>query len=233
LISAEALAHVQTRLVAEQVEKLRRQNLELIQANDALRRTQGLWQGLFESHLLGVALLDPHGQIQVHNPRCAELLNLEPGQLAGLTIGTLVAERERPAVAELFARHESAAPVTRDLTLTVPGRGLRSFRFTAEWIAETGQICVCLDDVTEQRALEGRMKQREKQILFETLVAGIAHELNNKLTPVLGFAELLGARVTPLASAKACWRRPPSSASCCSSPARKTPACRPSICGRS
>ena len=198
LISAEALAHVQTRLVAEQVEKLRRQNLELIQANDTLRRTQGLWQGLFESHLLGVALLDPHGRVQVHNPRCAELLNLEPGQLAGLTIGTLVAERERPAVAELFARHESAVPVTRDLTLTVPGRGLRSFRFTAEWIAETGQICVCLDDVTEQRALEGRMKQREKQILFETLVAGIAHELNNKLTPVLGFAELLGGCTDPI-----------------------------------
>ena len=199
LISAEALAHVQTRLVAEQVEKLRRQNLELIQANDALRRTQGLWQGLFESHLLGVALLDPHGQIQVHNPRCAELLNLEPGQLAGLTIGALVPEKERPALAELLARREPAAPVTRDLTLTVPERGLRSFRFTAEWIAETGQVCVCLDDVTEQRALERRMKQREKQMLFETLVAGIAHELNNKLTPVLGFAELLGVCTDPIA----------------------------------
>ena len=192
LISAEALAHVQTRLVAEQVEKLRRQNLELIQANDALRRTQGLWQGLFESNLLGVALLDPHGRVQVHNSRCAEVLNLHAGELPRGTIGAMVADRDRPAVTELLARRELAAPVTRDLTLTVPGRGLRSFRFTAEWIAETGQICVCLDDVTEQRALEGRMKQREKQMLFETLVAGIAHELNNKLTPVLGFAELLG-----------------------------------------
>jgi signal transduction histidine kinase len=83
------------------------------------------------------------------------------------------------------------------VTLTVPGRGLRFFRFTAEWITETGQVCVCLDDVTEQRALEQRMKQREKQLLFETLVAGIAHELNNKLTPVLGFAELLGGCTDP------------------------------------
>ncbi|HTZ21869.1 MAG TPA: ATP-binding protein [Opitutaceae bacterium] len=199
LISAEALAHVQTRLVAEQVEKLRRQNLELIQANDASRRSQGLWQGLFESHLLGVALLDPRGRIQVHNLRCAELLNLEPGQPDGLDISALVPERERPAMAELLARHVAASPVLRDQTLMVPGRGLRSFRFAAEWIAETGQVCVCLDDVTEQRALEGRMKQREKQMLFETLVAGIAHELNNKLTPVLGFAELLGVCTDPLA----------------------------------
>ena len=43
------------------------------------------------------------------------------------------------------------------------------------------------------------MKQREKQMLFETLVAGIAHELNNKLTPVLGFAELLGVCTDPVA----------------------------------
>jgi signal transduction histidine kinase/CheY-like chemotaxis protein len=199
LISAEALAHLQTRLVAEQVEKLRRQNLELIQGNDALRRTQGLWQGLFESHLLGVALLDPQGQIQVHNSRCAELLNGEDGKLAEGAIAAMVPEGERSALAELLARREPAAPVTRDLTLTVPGRGLRSFRFTAEWIAETGQVCVCLDDVTEQRALERRMKQREKQMLFETLVAGIAHELNNKLTPVLGFAELLGVCTDPIA----------------------------------
>ena len=29
--------------------------------------------------------------------------------------------------------------------------------------------------------------------MLDTLVAGVAHELNNKLTPVMGFAELLQA----------------------------------------
>ncbi len=43
----------------------------------------------------------------------------------------------------------------------------------------------------DQRNFAQLMKQQEKQVLFDTLVAGIAHELNNKLTPVQGFAELL------------------------------------------
>jgi CheY-like chemotaxis protein len=36
--------------------------------------------------------------------------------------------------------------------------------------------------------------RQEKQHLLDTLVGGIAHELNNKLTPVQGFAEILALR---------------------------------------
>src|SRR5688572_23520142 len=43
----------------------------------------------------------------------------------------------------------------------------------------------------QQRLLEKQIVQKEKTVLVQTLVAGIAHELNNKLMPVLGYAELL------------------------------------------
>jgi len=65
------------------------------------------------------------------------------------------------------------------------------FRCSTGWINETGQICACLDDITDQRLLERNVLRQEKQTLLDTLVGGIAHELNNKLTPVQGFAELL------------------------------------------
>lgn len=35
------------------------------------------------------------------------------------------------------------------------------------------------------------LKHREKQALLDTLVGGIVHELNNKLTPIQGFSELI------------------------------------------
>lgn len=47
------------------------------------------------------------------------------------------------------------------------------------------------EQIHRLRELAQSMRQKEKQRLLETLVGGIAHELNNKLTPVQGFADLL------------------------------------------
>ena len=193
LVPVEALAQLQTRLVAEQLVELRRQNLELFQANSALRQAQGLYQGLFASDALGVALLDPRGVIQAHNRRLAVLLNRTDEVIDGVRLPDLVNERERPLFRGVLAAHEHRghAAVTREYVLDVAGRGARLFRCSTGWIGETGQVCACLDDITEQRASERHVQRQEKQLLLDTMVGGIAHELNNKLTPVLGFADLL------------------------------------------
>ena len=47
--------------------------------------------------------------------------------------------------------------------------------------------------LARQRTLEREMVRKEKGALIETLVGGIAHELNNKLMPIVGFAEILTA----------------------------------------
>lgn len=201
LIKVETLAQLQSRLVAEQLdelreqgEMLRRQNLELFQANHAVRQTQGLYLGLFASHTLGVALLDREGRIHEHNRRLAELLNFTEGPMVIASLTAWVTEKERPAFLALLDAHAGGAAVqnTHEFTLEVPDRGPRLFRFSTGWIRETGQICACLDDITEQRTIERNLLRQEKQRLLDTLVGGIAHELNNKLTPVQGFAELLG-----------------------------------------
>lgn len=206
LIHVEALTHLQRRLVAEQLTELRRQHdelqrqhVELFQTNHALRQTQGLYQGLFESNALGVVLLDPHGTVQAHNRRLTELLNLGEGPVALFSLVKWVSEREQMIFESLLREQErgNAMPSTHEFHLEVPGRGTRLFHFSTGWIRETSQICMCLDDITEQRSLERHMQRQEKQRLLDTLVGGIAHELNNKLTPVLGFAELLEPGADP------------------------------------
>jgi two-component system NtrC family sensor kinase len=203
LVQAESLAQLQSRLVAEQLdalrkqhETLRQQNLDLFRANHAARQSQGLYFGLFESHSLGVALLDVEGSIHEHNRRLAELLGFTDSSASLVSLVAWVEEKERAAFLALLRTHaeNSAAPATREFTLTVPGRGARIFRCSTGWIKETGQICACLDDITDQRMLERKLVRQEKQMLLDTLVGGIAHELNNKLTPVQGFAELLGVQ---------------------------------------
>ena len=193
LMPVDALARLQSRLVAEQVGELRRQHLKLFQAAHALRQSQGRYLGLFEGHTLGVALLDVSGGVHEHNRRLAELLNLGPEAVALVSLAPWVVESERQTFLTLLAAQtrEVAAEAAREFTLNIPGRGARLFRCSMGWIRETGQICVCLDDITEQRALERHLARQEKQAVLDTLVGGIAHELNNKLTPVQGFSELI------------------------------------------
>ncbi len=200
LIKVEMLAQQQSRLLTEQLEEvqrqhvaLRQQNLELFRVNTAARQSQGLYLGLFASHTLGVALLDEKGVIHEQNARLTELLDLEAQLPAGVSLAGWVVEVERRAFLMLLESHANglAAPANHEFTFNVPGRGARIFRCSMGWIKETGQICACFDDLTEQRALEHNLLRREKQTLLDTLVGGIAHELNNKLAPIMGFAELL------------------------------------------
>jgi signal transduction histidine kinase len=53
-----------------------------------------------------------------------------------------------------------------------------------------------------RRAQQGEVVRHAKTELVETLAGGIAHELNNKLMPVVGFAELLIAEADRLKSAR-------------------------------
>lgn len=201
LIPIEALAHLQNRLVDEQLGELRRQhnaerrqNIHLFQSNHALRQTQALYKALFANNPIGIALVDTLSIVQTHNRRFAELLNLDADADANHPLASWVVERERPAFLKLFSMHDRHTPIpaTHEFTLQVPARGQRLFRFNTSWICETSQICVSIDDISDQRAVEQNLRRQEKQLLLDTLVGGIAHELNNKLTPVMGYAELLG-----------------------------------------
>ncbi len=200
LVKVETLAQLQSRMVGEQVrelrrhhEVLRRQNLALFRATHAARQSQGVYTGLFENHALGVALLDANGNILEHNQRLSELLSCDHESVALVSLVPWLKEPDRPRLLTLLDAHVrgAAQAATHEFVIEVAERGERTFRCSTGWIRETGQICACLDDVTEQRALERQALQLEKQNLLDTLVAGVAHELNNKLTPVLGFSELL------------------------------------------
>lgn len=203
LVSVDALARLQSRLVGEQMEELRRQsetlqrqNVDLFQAGHAQRQAQGLYQCLFESNALGVALLGSHGMVQAHNRRLIEMLNLSDGPIAITCLTGWMEENERLRFEAMVGEHGQdffpATSPSQEFSFNIPGRGRRVFHITTGWIRETGQVCAFLDDITEQRSLELGALRQEKQGLLDTLIGGIAHELNNKLMPVFGFAEVLG-----------------------------------------
>ncbi|MCH8858759.1 MAG: response regulator, partial [Proteobacteria bacterium] len=50
---------------------------------------------------------------------------------------------------------------------------------------------VILRDVTEERLMQERLLQSEKMVSVGQLVSGVAHEINNPLTGIMGFAQLI------------------------------------------
>ena len=194
LIPVEALVRLQSQLVNAQLEEMRRQNVELFAAGHAVRQAQALNAGLFASNVVGVGLLSMAGRLQTCNERLAELLGLGSSPPADLEMTSLLLETDQSAWRELLQSLQGSKQRnhTRDFELEVAGRGRRVMHFSVGWIAETSQLCICIDDITQQREIERHMQREEKQKMLDTLAGGVAHELNNKLTPVLGYAELLG-----------------------------------------
>jgi len=89
-----------------------------------------------------------------------------------------------------------AEPVHDDLDLTAPQRRTLE-RFSRPVLDAEGRAVGWLElftDVTGKRQVQSKMLQTEKMAALGQLVSGIAHELNNPLTAIMGYAQLLLGR---------------------------------------
>jgi signal transduction histidine kinase len=104
------------------------------------------------------------------------------------------------AVAGIKADAQGYCPVKRsigsktpvEMEMTVEGRIFQWHSFPLN--AEDGgadMAVVYIKDISEERLLMQRLIQSDKLASVGELVSGVAHELNNPLTSVMGFSELL------------------------------------------
>jgi len=70
--------------------------------------------------------------------------------------------------------------------------GQRIFSVRAHPAGAEGTAVLAIEDMTETRRLQEQLIQSEKLSAVGQLIAGVAHELNNPLASVLGFADFLG-----------------------------------------
>jgi two-component system, NtrC family, sensor kinase len=159
------------------------ESARLIDLHDDGRRT---WQEVVDAISPALCIVDRSGAIRRANRAFADLVNAPPASLIG-----------RPWQA--FIPPEWAGDLQRALDQQGVGRevelrtGERTYAVTAVPISSTDRSAVVLlfDDQTERRRLQDQLIQSEKMSAIGQLIAGIAHDLNNPLASVVGFADFL------------------------------------------
>ena len=175
-----------------------------------LRRSQARYHTLFENSAIGFALLNTSGETKTYNRHFSGLLKLPyPPADKVVDVGDfmpLSARAEFLSILQrLESRDEGAPALMVELPMELadrPGVEVR-FQYALSWIADSSQVCLCVQDVTEERQLQKKILQQEKDVLLDSLLGGIAHELNNKALPLLGYSELLSGEATLGAAADA------------------------------
>ncbi|MCA3574008.1 MAG: response regulator [Aestuariivirga sp.] len=144
---------------------------------------------------IGIAEIDKEGGIRMAN---AAFIDLSPKVRRGALLAGAIVEAERAALQQTLAAALSAEGSLHQIEANVAGDSPRNVLFTfTRLAAEDDTAVVFAVDKTENKSLEVQLAQSQKLLAVGQLASGIAHDFNNVLTPIIGFADLLLARMRP------------------------------------
>lgn len=181
------------------------------------RQTEALKASIIDHAIAGIVSTDLQGRIVEFNPAAQAMFGRTREQVLGQRIEqALMPERQRVNAARALARI-AAGQDERTLGRRLPLVALRADgrEFPAEvvvfrseldgrplltaWITDTTDRVQAAEQIERQR---DALRQSEKLSAMGSLLAGVAHELNNPLAIVMGRASLLAEKTegTPLAA---------------------------------
>ncbi|MFO0825204.1 MAG: PAS domain S-box protein [Gemmataceae bacterium] len=180
----------QTGLVAHWV-MIQRDITDRKKAVDAVRRSEALFRGVFETAPAGVALTDTHGHYVECNPTFAAMLGRTPEELQKLTPEDIVHPDDLAEHNRFWAEVQSGQldRYSHAKRYVRPDGGVVWVEFSFAALRGAGGLFehglgVALN-VTERRKLEEQLRHAQKMEAVGQMAGGVAHDFNNLLTAVL------------------------------------------------
>ena len=144
---------------------------------------------------IGIAEIDSHGIIQSANP---VFLSYSARAKRGASFASMVVESDREELRSGLERYQSKQEPMVVVDATILDAKPRLVQFSFARLQGMGQsLTVFAVDKTESKTLEVQLAQSQKMQAVGQLASGIAHDFNNVLTPIIGFADLLLAKMRP------------------------------------
>ena len=147
-----------------------------------------------------ILVLDAASHYTFVSPRCKEVLGYDVEDTQQMEFGGRTHPEDLPAVLSLYKDIIAGKQIFASMEIRVRHKQgeWRRIRFNFSPLSdEKGNIeGVVLSgrDVTDLKRLEEQLIQAEKLAAMGQMLAGVAHELNNPLTAILGVTELLRER---------------------------------------
>jgi len=162
-----------------------------------LHREQEFVGRLMDSFPDLVIALDTVGRYTFVSPQIYDILGFHPEELIGKRMGARTDPSDRTALLEMFDDLIFKRLTEGQIEYRTQHKNgaWRIFRASARPLHdETGRIIGVIAsarDITEQQRLQQQLIQSERLAAMGQMIAGVAHELNNPLTAILGVTELL------------------------------------------
>lgn len=167
------------------------------QAEEAQRQRQAEFQTLWESATDGMVTIDSKGIITSVNSSAEDMFAYDRKELIGRPIEILIPQHLRTTHAKFREDYQSAS-YKREMGEGLELFGLSKFggqipveiSLTPIVIRGQNEVLAEIQDISKRKSIEEQLRQSQKLEAVGQLTGGLAHDLNNILTAMLGFTEL-------------------------------------------
>ncbi|MGV1099330.1 ATP-binding protein [Thiovibrio sp. JS02] len=171
----------------------------LLRANETLRESEEKFRSLFQNHPVVKLIIDPeNGRIVEANRAAVDFYGWPAEQLRRLRLQDL----DPPAAGQVEAEMAKARTGQRfhfEFRHRLADGSLRDVEVLAGRIEIRGKMLLhtIIRDITDHRKLEEQYRQAQKMEAVGRLAGGVAHDYNNILSVIIGYAELALEKTGP------------------------------------